>query len=90
MQCFRLTELDKENKLLGENGRCGQFCDMCRVRPCMREVDHAGSGPPIEHCLCSLASRGVNCATIKMVELVDAVEHYKGEGLQLVLKKWPG
>ena len=61
-------ELDAENKFLGENGRCGQFCDVCKIRPCMREANHAGSGPPFGHCLCSLTSRGVNCATIKKVD----------------------
>jgi hypothetical protein len=71
-------ELDEENKFLGENGRCGQFCDVCKIRPCMREVDHAGSGPPFGHCLCSLASRGVNCATIKKVEIADVKKHYDG------------
>ena len=69
-------ELDEENKFLGENGRCGHLCDVCRIRPCMREVDHAGSGPPFGHCLCSLASRGVNCATIKKVEIADVTKHY--------------
>ena len=42
----------------------------------MREVDHAGSGPPWGHCLCSIASRRVNCATIKKVEIADVTKHY--------------
>ena len=49
----------------------------------MRVVDHAGSGPPFGHCLYSSASRGVNCATIELVEMVDVVKHHGGVAIGL-------
>ena len=71
-------ELEEDREFLEERGFCGLFCDVCKIRPCLREEDHAGSGPPFGHCLCSLASRGVNCATIEKVEIADVKKHRDG------------
>ena len=55
-------------------GRCMQFCDRCRRRPCMLAEGHFGSGPPFGYCLCPMAQRGENCNYVWPNRL-DAAKH---------------